>query len=163
MKKKAGKVDTIKGRKKYGEITAICVSEQKGTQKYIVKEAVLKEKHGIVNDAHAGSNRQVSLLAEESIKKIKEKGLDVDHGAFGENIVTKGIDIKGLPLSAKLKIGKNVILEVIQIGKECHARCAIYYTAGDCIMPREGIFANVISGGVIKDGDRMEVIRNGKL
>ncbi len=149
---------TIKGDKVKPRIKAVCTSKEKGAKKQNIKIGVLKENFGIVGDAHAGSRRQVSLLAEESIEKMKNKGLDINFGDFAENIVTSGIDLKNLPIATKIRIGKNAILEVTQIGKVCVSRCAIYYKTGDCIMPKEGIFAKVLKGGIIKVGDRLEVI-----
>lgn len=128
-------------------VKAICISKEKGVKKQNVSIATLKDNFGIVGDAHAGSLRQVSLLAEESIGKIKEKGLAINFGDFAENIVTSGIDLKNLGIATKIKIGKSAILEIMQIGKVCVSRCAIYYKTGDCIMPKEGIFARVLRGG----------------
>ncbi|MBU2102638.1 MAG: MOSC domain-containing protein [Candidatus Omnitrophota bacterium] len=141
-------------------VRAICVSGEKGVQKQSVGTGILKENFGIINDAHAGSLRQVSLLAEESIERMKDKGLTVTFGDFAENIVTRGIDLKILALATKIKIGGGAILEVTQIGKTCVSRCAIYYKTGNCIMPKEGIFAKVTKGGIIKVGDRLEVIKD---
>jgi MOSC domain-containing protein YiiM len=154
------RADTIKGDNLKARVKAVCISKEKGVKKQNVDTAILKENFGIVEDAHAGSLRQVSLLAEESIGKMKEKGLAVNFGDFAENIVTSGIDLKNLPIATKIKIGGNVILEITQIGKVCVSRCAIYYKTGDCIMPKEGIFAKVSKGGVIKVGDRLEVIKD---
>lgn len=135
-------------------IHAISISETKGVRKTNVDSAELRPHHGIVNDAHAGNwHRQVSLLAKESIDKIVKKGLDVGPGDFAENITTEGIDLVALPIGERLYLGSNVLVEVTQIGKECHDRCAIYYAAGDCVMPREGIFVKVVSGGVINIDD----------
>lgn len=135
-----------------GTIVAICISEEKGERKKPVPSALLRENHGIVGDAHAGDwHRQVSLLAEESIDTMRDKGLDVSHGDFAENITTKGIDLVSLPIGTRLSLGEAVI-EISQIGKECHTRCSIYYQAGDCVMPREGIFAKVITGGELVPG-----------
>jgi len=141
-------------------VKAICISKEKGVKKQNINVAILKENFGIIKDAHAGSLRQVSLLAEESIEKMKKKGLNVKFGDFAENIVTSGIDLKNLALATKIKIGKNAILEITQIGKVCISRCAIYYKIGDCIMPKEGIFAKVLKGGIIKVGDRLEAIKD---
>ncbi|MFN7169623.1 MAG: MOSC domain-containing protein [Candidatus Omnitrophota bacterium] len=149
---------TIKESNLVGRVQAVCVSKEKGTKKQNTKVAVFKENFGIINDAHAGSQRQVSLLAEESIEKMKQKGLNLNFGDFAENIVTRGIDLKSLPVRAKIKIGKSVILEITEIGKVCLSKCAIYYKTGDCIMPREGVFAKVLKGGVVKVGDKVEVI-----
>lgn len=134
-------------------IVATCISENKGERKKPVDSVELRENHGIVSDAHAGNwHRQVSLLASESIDKMRKLGLDVDSGDFAENLTTCGIDLVSLPIGSRLHIG-NTLLEVTQIGKECHTRCAIYYQAGDCVMPKEGIFASVVRGGTIKAGD----------
>lgn len=154
------RAETIKGDNLEARVKAVCISKEKGVKKQNVDTAMLKENFGIVEDAHAGSLRQVSLLAEESIGKMKEKGLAVNFGDFAENIVTSGMDLKNLPISTKIKIGGNAILEITQIGKVCVSRCAIYYKTGDCIMPKEGIFAKVSKGGVIKVGDRLEVIKD---
>ena len=114
-----------------------------------------------VGDAHAGpGTRQVSILAEESIDKMRSKGLKVNPGDFAENITTIDMDLAGLKVSDKLKIGEEAVLEITQFGKECHARCSIYYQAGDCVMPKEGVFARVLKGGIIKSGDKMEVIKD---
>ena len=142
-------------------IVAVSISKNKGEKKHNVKSVSLKEDFGIVRDAHAGNwHRQVSLLAEESIKKMRLKGLDVGPGDFAENITTKGIGLLRLKIGARLKVGKDAILEISQIGKVCHTRCAIYYQAGDCVMPREGIFARVLKGGVVKSGDKLEVMKD---
>jgi len=139
--------------KNKGQIAAISISGKKGVQKKNVRRALLEKEHGIVGDAHSGSERQVSLLALESIEKMKEKGVDVKPGDFAENITTQGIGLLKLTPGIRLKIGKDVVLEITQIGKDCHERCSIYYQAGDCIMPREGIFARVLQSGTIKPGD----------
>jgi len=135
-------------------IKATCISKVKG-QKSKVKDINLIKDLGIEGDFHAkGGERQVSLLAAESIQKMKDKGLKLEHGAFGENIVTDGIDLLSLKIGQKLKIGEAEI-EISKIGKECPERCSIYYAAGDCIMPREGIFARVLKGGKVKAGDKI--------
>ncbi|MDZ4133941.1 MAG: molybdenum cofactor synthesis domain-containing protein [Dethiobacteria bacterium] len=140
------------------EIIAVCTSAKKGERKKNVGESNLIKSQGLENDAHAGfAHRQVSLLAEESIAKMTAKGLDVGPGDFAENLTTRGIDLVNLPLGTRLAVGKEVILRVTQIGKECHNRCAIYYQAGDCVMPREGIFAEVLLGGKIKVEDKIEI------
>ena len=129
-----------------------------------MRSAVLKEDFGIVGDAHAGTpKRQVSLLAIESVEKMRAKGLKVNPGDFAENITTEGIDLLGLKIGDSLRLGREVILELSQIGKECHTRCNIYYQAGDCVMPKEGIFARVVKGGEIKAGDGIEAAGNAKL
>ena len=145
---------TIRGR-----IRAISVSKEKGTQKVNVPEAELKADFGLVGDAHAGNwHRQVSLLAAESIQKMAAKGAKVAPGNFAENITTEGIDLLKLSLGSKLRLGENVELEVTQFGKQCHSRCAIFEQVGDCVMPREGVFAKVAAPGRIRVGDVIEVI-----
>jgi MOSC domain-containing protein YiiM len=142
-----------------GVVISVNISSKKGVRKKPVDEILLKADYGIEGDAHASSewHRQVSLLALESIKKMQGLGLDVKPGDFAENITTEGLDLVSLPLGTKLHIGSGVIGEVSQIGKECHTRCAIYYQAGDCIMPKEGIFIKVIKGGKVSAGDRVMV------
>lgn len=138
------------------KITAVCISENKGERKTPVNQVKLTEDHGIVGDAHAGPwHRQVSLLAKESIDKMRKMGLDVTNGDFAENLTTEGIVLPELPIGSQLKIGE-CLLEITQIGKECHTRCAIYHQAGDCVMPKEGIFAKVLHGGLITPGDSIE-------
>ena len=140
-------------------IVSISVSKKKGTRKIPVDEAVVIEGYGLEGDAHAGPwHRQVSFLAAESIGKARQKGLNVDFGDFAENIATEGIDWPSIPVGARFRIGDSVEIEVTQIGKECHKKCAIYYQAGDCIMPREGVFARVLNQGRIRSGDRIEAI-----
>jgi MOSC domain-containing protein YiiM len=139
-----------------GLIKAVSISEEKGTKKRNVELVELKKDFGIIGDAHAGGERQVSILAVESIDKMRKKGLKVNPGDFAENITTEGIDLLSLEVGMKLKVGKEALLEVSQIGKECHSPCNIYYQAGDCVMPREGIFARVLKGGIVKQGDRVE-------
>lgn len=139
-------------------VVAVCISENKGERKRPVEAVELRGNHGIVGDAHAGDwHRQVSLLASESIDKMRALGLDVTSGDFAENITTVGIDLVSLPVGTGLQVGET-LLEVTQIGKECHTRCAIFYQAGDCVMPKEGIFAKVITGGVIRPGDGVELV-----
>ena len=134
-------------------VKAVCISENKGERKTPVASVELRENHGIVGDAHAGDwHRQVSLLASESIDKMRAMGLDVDSGDFAENITTLGINLVSLPVGTRLQVG-DTIMEVTQIGKECHNRCAIYDQAGDCVMPKEGIFARVLTGGIVTPGD----------
>jgi len=138
-----------------GKIVAVCISESKGERKRPVPWITLQRDHGVSGDAHAGAwHRQVSLLALESIEKMRALGLSVSAGDFAENITTCGIDLVSLPVGSRLKIGA-ALLEVTQIGKECHTRCAIYHQAGDCVMPKEGIFAKVLHGGELKPGDRI--------
>ena len=141
-----------------GKVVAVNISEKKGMRKKNIERAILRENHGIVGDAHAGDwHRQVSLLALESIKKMQELGLKVNPGDFAENITTEGVDLVSLPVGTKVKIGE-ALTEVTQIGKVCHTRCAIYYQAGDCVMPKEGIFVKVLKGGEVKVGDLVEVV-----
>ena len=143
-----------------GKVTAVSVSLKKGIPKTNTDKIRLIEGHGIENDAHAGDwHRQVSFLALESIEKMKKKGLvNLKPGAFAENITTEFIVLPELKTGTLLKIGNSSVLEITQIGKECHNRCAIYYSAGDCVMPREGIFAKVITGGEISPGDEILII-----
>jgi len=137
------------------KILATCISEHKGERKTPVDSVELRPEHGIVGDAHAGDwHRQVSLLAQESIAKMQALGLDVDKGDFAETLTTEGIDLVNLPVGSRIKVGAS-LLEITQIGKECHNKCAIYYQAGDCVMPKEGVFARVIEGGVLKPGDEI--------
>ena len=141
------------------KIKAVCISEKKGEQKHPVDRVELKIDHGIEGDAHAGNwHRQVSLLAAESVEKV-QKALDfqLKSGAFAENILTEGIELFTLPIGARLQIG-GAICEVTQIGKECHQGCAIRELAGDCVMPREGIFVKVLREGTQKAGDEIKVI-----
>jgi MOSC domain-containing protein YiiM len=136
-----------------GTIVAICTSSEKGVIKTPVDQAELRISHGIVGDAHAGDwHRQVSLLATESIAQVKAVLPDLADGAFAENIVTSGLELKSLPLGTRLRLGTTV-LELTQIGKECHNGCAIREATGDCVMPREGIFCRVLEGGIIRPGD----------
>ncbi|MBI5016323.1 MAG: MOSC domain-containing protein [Deltaproteobacteria bacterium] len=140
-----------------GTLVSINVSEEKGTKKVPVARARLGAE-GIEGDAHAGAwHRMVSLLAEESVDKMRAAGLDVGPGAFAENLTTRGLDLLALPLGTRLRVGADAVLELTQHGKECHSRCAIYYQAGDCVMPREGVFARVQTGGEIHTGDEIVV------
>lgn len=141
-----------------GRIKAICISEKKGTQKTEVPEAELIVDYGIKGDAHAGKwHRQVSLLGYEKIEEFKEKGAKVDNGAFGENIIVEGFDLRNTPVGTRFQIG-DALLELTQIGKECHSHCAIYHAVGDCIMPREGVFTKVRKGGIIHKGDEIKML-----
>jgi MOSC domain-containing protein YiiM len=143
------------------KIVSIAVSKKKGTRKVPVDSVQIIEDHGIDEDAHAGSwHRQVSFLASESIEESRSRGLNVTFGDFAENIATEGVDWKTVPVGTRLKLGDSVIVEITQIGKECHKKCAIYYQAGDCIMPREGVFARVLKGGAIRSGDPIEFINS---
>jgi MOSC domain-containing protein YiiM len=140
-------------------IIAVCKSEKKGTKKKDVKEGLLEADFGLVGDAHADccTHRQVSLLAVESIDKMRALGLDVNPGDFAENLTTEEIDLISLPVGTRISVGKQIVLEITQIGKECHTRCAIYRQVGKCIMPEEGIFARVIRGGPVRTGDQIKV------
>jgi len=141
-----------------GEVMAVCISEKKGTQKKNVHEALFIEDFGLEKYAHAGKwHRQVSLLSYEKIQDFKKKGAPVEDGAFGENLIVKGIDFKNLPVGTRFRC-KDVVLEMTQIGKECHSGCEIYKIMGDCIMPREGVFARVLRGGWIREGDELTVL-----
>ena len=138
-----------------GKVIAVCTSPEKGTQKTAVAEGDFIEDYGIEGDAHAGKwHRQVSLLSYDKIEAFRQRGARVENGAFGENLVVEGIDFSALPVGTRLACG-DVVLEITQIGKECHHGCAIFQQMGDCIMPREGVFAKVIRGGKICPGDEM--------
>ena len=142
------------------KIVAVCKSEKKGTRKENVGCGLFKRDFGLVDDAHSDSHthRQVSLLAMESINKMRAMGFNLVPGDFAENLTTEGLDLVGLPIGTKLAVGDEVILEVTQIGKECHTGCAIFKQVGKCIMPKEGIFAKVINGGNVKQGDSIHVM-----
>jgi MOSC domain-containing protein YiiM len=143
-----------------GKIISINVSEKKGVRKKAVDEVNIVAEFGIEGDAHASGewHRQVSLLATESIKKMQDKGLKVGPGDFAENLTTEGIDLVSLPVGTRMRLGENIEAEVSQIGKLCHNRCAIYHQAGDCVMPREGIFIKIHTGGALRTGDPIEVL-----
>ena len=147
----------------HGTVRAVCVSKRKGTRKTVMDGPVtIEAHHGVAEDAHAGDwHRQVSLLAWESIEKARARGLDVKEGDFAENITTEGINLMALPLGTQLKIGDDVLLELSQQGKVCHKKCAIFYLAGDCIFPREGIFFEVVTGGTVSVGDAIVVTKMG--
>jgi len=140
-------------------VVAVCKSKKKGTKKEAVAEGLFKEDYGLIGDAHADcqTNRQVSLLAMESIDKMRSRGLNLSPGDFAENITTEGIDLLHLPIGTRIFVGDEVILEVTQIGKECHAACAIRRQVGECIMPEEGVFARVVKGGLVKPGDGVKI------
>jgi MOSC domain-containing protein YiiM len=143
-----------------GKIVAVCLSPAKGTAKKAVDAGRLVVNFGLENDAHAGNwHRQVSLLSFQKVTEFNQKGARVDHGAFGENLLVDGLDLRVLPIGTRLTIGAAV-LEVTQIGKQCHSHCEIYHRVGDCIMPREGIFAKVLSGGEVKNGDSIKIEDN---
>ncbi len=145
------------------KIIAVCKSEKKGTRKEDMREGYLHQDYGLTDDAHAecGSHRQLSLLAIESIDKMQSKiqslGFDLSPGDFAENLTTQGIDLVSLPIGTRMFIGDEIVLEMTQIGKECHAACAIRRQVGDCIMPKEGVFARVIHGGLVRAGDQIRV------
>lgn len=143
-----------------GTVISINISDKKGMRKTPVQEVSVKTEHGIESDAHASGDwhRQISLLALESIDKMRDMGLDVGPGDFAENITTKGIDLLSLPIGTRVSLGQEIEAEVSQIGKVCHTRCAIYHQAGDCVMPKEGIFVKVIKGGPLRVGDEVKVI-----
>lgn len=142
------------------KVVSINISNTKGVRKKPVDEVLLRENFGIENDAHASEtwHRQVSLLALESIEKMRSMGLDVGPGDFAENITTEGINLPVLPIGTRILMGEETELEVTQIGKVCHARCNIYYQAGDCVMPKEGIFVKVLKGGTVRKGDEIKVL-----
>ena len=140
------------------KVVAVCISEKKGTMKFEVPEIQLKKKHGIVGDAHAGDwHRQVSLLGNESVEKMKKTFPDIPIGAFAENILTDGITLYELPIGTRLRVGE-ALLELTQIGKECHSDCAIRKQVGDCVMPREGVFTIVLEEGTVRAGDPIEIV-----
>lgn len=141
-----------------GRVVAVCISDRKGIPKRQIEEGALVENWGLESDAHAGEwHRQVSLLAQESIAKMQALGLQVEPGSFAENITTEGLVLYELPLGTRLRIGE-ALAEVTQIGKVCHDRCAIYYQAGDCVMPREGIFVRILEPGVVRPGSPIELL-----
>jgi MOSC domain-containing protein YiiM len=143
-----------------GVVKAVCISKEKGTEKKDMGCGELVAQHGLMGDAHAGDwHRQISLLSLQKIEAFRAKGADVAFGAFGENLVVDGIDFACLPLGTKFRCGE-ALLEMTQIGKECHNHCEIYRRMGDCIMPREGVFARVLQGGVVKTGDTFQIINN---
>ena len=138
------------------KIVSIAFSKKKGTRKQVVDQAELVKAHGVKGDAHAGDwHRQVSFLAAESIDLARSRGLDVTFGDFAENIATTGVEWTSVPVGTRFQVGPSALVEITQIGKECHNKCAIYYKAGDCIMPREGVFARVLRGGEIRTGDKL--------
>jgi MOSC domain-containing protein YiiM len=141
------------------KIIAVCKSKDKGTRKEDVGEGLLQKEFGLVDDAHADccTHRQVSLLAIESIKRMRDRGFDIGPGDFAENLTTEGINLVALPVGTRLSVGQVVTLEVTQIGKECHSGCAIYKLIGKCGMPKEGIFARVVKGGAVKAGDVLKI------
>ena len=147
-----------------GKIIAVCSSETKGTVKNNITRGIVKEDFGLVGDAHANcaTNRQISLLAVESMNKMKGMGIEIEPGLFAENLTTKDIDLLSLPIGTRIAVGDEVKLEISQIGKECHTGCAIFKQVGKCIMPKEGVFATVIHGGSVSVGDDIGVIEDGE-
>lgn len=143
-------------------IIAVCRSDKKGVSKKPIEEGFFKENYGLMGDVHAASDthRQVSLLALDSIEKMRRLGLQLSAGDFAENLTVEGLDLVSLPIGIRLALGKGVILEVTQIGKECHTGCAILRQVGKCIMPEEGIFTRVVRGGSVKAGDELKVVEN---
>ena len=146
------------------KIIAVCSSEKKGTKKTLIDEGILREDYGLAGDAHADccTHRQVSLLAIESIEKMWRLGFDVAPGDFAENLTTEGIKLASVPVGTQVGIGEEIILEITQIGKECHTRCAIFKQMGQCIMPQEGVFATVIHGGTVRTGDEIKADTDGE-
>lgn len=152
-------MEYIMNKKTEGKILAVCRSEKKGTVKTEIKEGLLIKDFGLEGDAHAGKwHRQISLLGVESITKMQGKGFEINFGDFAENLTIEGIVLHQLPLGTKIKAGEDVLLEVTQIGKECHHGCEIRKKIGDCVMPREGIFTRVLKTGTVKVGDEIEVL-----
>lgn len=140
-----------------GTVKAVCISEKKGTQKIDVGSGTFRVDHGIENDAHAGNwHRQVSILSYEKIEDFKNRGANIDFGAFGENLIVSGYDFRKMEIGTQF-VCNEVILELTQIGKECHHGCAIFQQMGDCIMPREGVFCKVLHGGTISKGDTFQI------
>ena len=143
------------------KIVSISISKKKGTRKTQVAEACLLKNHGMQGDAHAGPwHRQISFLSSENIDKEREKGLDVTFGDFAENIATSGIDWKKMPVGTNVRLGESAVVEITQIGKKCHKKCEIYYQAGECIMPKEGVFGRVLEKGTIRCGDDIQIVKN---
>ena len=142
-----------------GYIRGICISKKRGTAKYPVESARIVPDWGIEEDAHGGKwHRQISLLALEKIEAFREKGADVDFGAFGENLIVEGFDLRNVPVDSEIRIGDAVRLKVTQIGKECHSGCAIFKKMGECIMPKQGVFTKVLHGGIIRPGDELTIL-----
>jgi len=142
-----------------GKIIGVCVSDRKGIPKKNIGSAHLEVGLGIKDDAHSGPwHRQISLLANEAIDTMRQKGYELVEGSFAENLTTEGIDLKNLPIGTELKVGASVRLKITQIGKECHTKCAIFRKVGECIMPLEGVFAEVVESGTVKVGDTIEIL-----
>ncbi|MBI5527657.1 MAG: MOSC domain-containing protein [Deltaproteobacteria bacterium] len=152
----------LRTQKEAGAVLAVCTSRKKGTVKHRVAAILLRKDHGVFGDAHAGpGDRQVSLLEDEKIELMRQKGLALKPGAFGENVVTSGIGLSSVKLGTVIRIGKRVELQVTVIGKECHTRCAIFYRTGECIMPVFGVFTRVLRGGAVRKGDRVALLVRG--
>jgi MOSC domain-containing protein YiiM len=149
----------IKGVCEVAKVIAVCSSKTKGTRKEDVKSGYLQTEFGLTGDAHADSawHRQVSLLAIESIDKMRKMGFEVGPGDFAENLTCEGIELLALPIGTRLLVGNNIVLEITQIGKECHSGCAIFKQTGKCIMPKEGVFARVIKGGKVETGNSINI------
>ena len=141
-----------------GTIRAVCISKIKHTRKEEVDQAEIQVGHGVVGDAHAGSKREVSLLASESIDKMRADLPELAFGDFAENLTTEGLPWEMLSIGTRLNVGEDIVLEVMQIGKRCHNKCDIFKTVGYCIMPTEGVFARVVNGGVVRKGDGIEIV-----
>jgi MOSC domain-containing protein YiiM len=141
-----------------GRLIAVCISERSGTRKSPIPEGELRESYGVVGDSHAGTGRQVSLLAEESIEKMRKEGLTLGPGDFAENLTVSGLELHTLPLGTRIRVGSKAVLEVTQIGKACHSDCDIKRSVGTCVMPIEGVFAKVLVGGPVKAGDSVEAV-----
>lgn len=141
------------------KVIAVCKSEKKGTKKQDVRSGYIEENYGLKDDAHADccTHRQVSLLDMSSINKMRSQGYEINPGDFAENLTTEGIDLVSLPIGTRLSVGNEVILEISQIGKECHTGCAIFKQVGKCIMPKEGVFARVMQGGQVNSGDKISI------
>lgn len=147
-------------RSSKARVVAVCISENRGTKKSSVRQGRLEKNFGLIGDAHADSNshRQVSLLAMESVRKMEEKGLKAVPGIFAENITTEGIELLSMKPGSQISVGDEAVLEITQIGKKCHSGCEIFTQIGDCIMPREGLFTRVISGGIVKENDTIKIL-----
>jgi len=147
-----------------GKILSVCVSKEKGVPKKNIGKGIVKENYGLVGDAHSGPGiRQISLLAKESLEEIRKKGIKIGCGGFGENFTTSGMELTSLTIGTNLKIGNTVVVEVTQIGKNCKKPCNIYKKQGMCILPSQGIFARVLKGGNVRQGDAIEIINHGKI
>ncbi len=146
-----------------GKVIAVCSSKTVGVKKDVIPEGMLRKNFGLVGDAHASStwHRQVSLLATESIQKMRQKGFDVKAGDFAENLTCEGVNLVSLPIGTKIKVGNHIILRITQIGKECHTGCAVFLQTGTCIMPKEGVFAEVLQGGKVRANDEIRLVTGG--